>query len=115
MTTVAERLQYLLESRDMKQKELADRVGISKQSLYQYLHCKCEPRAEIIAKMAAALGTTADFIVGLTADPAPREYDPETEMRLRRETAMLTRLRQLTPENRIRLAERVDCLLEQQS
>ena len=114
MTTVAERLQFLLESRDMKQTELADRIGISKQSLYKYLHCKCEPRSEVIAKMAAALSTSADFIVGLTADPTPRQRDPETEQRMEKQTELTAKVQKLTPVNRIRLEERLDCLLEQQ-
>ena len=63
----------------MKQTELADKIGISKQSLYKYLHCMCEPRAEIIARMAVVLNTSADFIVGITNDHNPIERDKSNE------------------------------------
>ena len=114
MVTVAERLQFLLECRDMKQKELADRAGISKQSLYQYLHCKCEPRASTIARMAEVLNTSADFIVGLTNDPTPRHCDPDAELYFGTQAALFSRLQRLSPDNLIRLEERLTFLLEQQ-
>ena len=112
MTTVAERLIFLMETLDMKQTELASKVGISKQSLYKYLHCKCEPRAEIIAKMATVLNTTADFIVGLTNNPAPGKYNAATEQRIKKETELMCKFKKLSPENQIRIEERINLLLE---
>ncbi|MDD4689405.1 MAG: helix-turn-helix transcriptional regulator [Eubacteriales bacterium] len=113
MTTVGERLIYLLEEQDMKQTELAERVGISKQSLYKYLHCKCEPRAEVIAKMADALNTTADFIVGLTNDPKAISRDETDEQVARKETELLSKFRRLSVDDQIRIEERMNIMLEQ--
>lgn len=112
MTTVAERLVFLMESLDMKQTELAEKVGISKQSLYKYLHCKCEPRAEIIAKMAVHLHSTADFIVGLTNDPKPVNRSDETEQAAQKETELLSKFRRLSFEDQIRIEERMNIMLE---
>lgn len=112
MTTVAERLAYLMENLDMRQTELADKVGISKQSLYKYLHCKCEPRAEIIAKMAVALKTSADFIVGLTNDASPSCKTKLQEYSAKRETELLIKFRKLSDEDKIRIDERINLLLE---
>ena len=114
MTTVSERLIYLMENMDMKQTELAEKIGISKQSLYKYLHCKCEPRAEIIARMATVLNSTADFIVGLTNDPAAHETDESYEKRIQWETEVIRKFRKLSHEDRIRIEERIDILLEQE-
>jgi len=112
MTTIAERLIYLMDNLDMKQTELAEQIGISKQSLYKYLHCKCEPRAEIIARMATALNSTADFIVGLTNDPKPIIRDAESEQLAKKETELLLKFRKLSAENQIRIEERMNMMLE---
>ena len=105
MTTVAERLIYLMENLDMKQTELADKIGISKQSLYKYLHCKCEPRAEIIKKMAIALNSTADYIVGLTNDARPINRDADTEQVMKKENELLSKFRKLSADDQIRIEE----------
>lgn len=112
MTTVAERLIFLMENLDMKQTELAQIVGISKQSLYKYLHCKCEPRAEIIAKMAIALNSSADYIVGLTNDPNPINRSDVIESTAKQETQLISKFRQLSEENKIRIEERINIMLE---
>lgn len=111
MSSVGERLIYLMESADMKQTELAEKCGISKQSLYKYIHCKCEPRAEIIAKMAVALHTSADFIVGLTNDDTPRCQTEETENKHKKEIELIEKYRRLTAESKIRIEERMEMLL----
>ena len=112
MTEIGERLIILMENFDMKQTELADKIGISKQSLYKYIHCKCEPRAEIIARMAVVLNTTADYIVGLTNDPTPVNRDAEAEVKLGRETELLLKFRKLSDQDKIRVEERINILLE---
>ena len=113
MTTIAEQHIFLMENLDMKQTELADKIGISKQSLYKYLHCKCEPRAEIIAKMAIVLNTSADYIVGLTNDNRPIKRDNEKENTAQKENEFLSKYRQLSAEDKIRIEERINILLEQ--
>ncbi|MBQ2940738.1 MAG: helix-turn-helix transcriptional regulator [Clostridia bacterium] len=112
MTTVAERLIYLMENLDMKQTELADKIGISKQSLYKYLHCKCEPRAEIIKKMAIALNSTADYIVGLTNDARPINRDANTEQVMKKENELLSKFRKLSADDQIRIEERMNIMLD---
>lgn len=111
MNTVSERLLYLMDMCDMKQVQLAQSVGISKQSLYKYLHCKCEPRAQIIAKMATVLNTTADYIVGLTNDPSPAHRNPQTELNAKKENELLAKIKRLSPDDRIRIGERIDMML----
>ena len=82
-------------------------------NLYKYLHCRCEPRAEIIAKMAIALNSSADFIVGLTNDPSPIIRDDIKEDSAKKENVLLSCYRKLSPEDKIRIEERIDMLLEQ--
>ena len=96
----------------MTQKELADRIQISKQSLYKYTHNHCEPRSEIIARMAVALGTTTDYIVGLTEDSKPMKRSADREREAKKENELLARIRRLSPEGYAKLEERLDMLLE---
>ena len=110
--TFSERLMFLLENADMTQTELADKIGISKQSLYKYLRCGCEPRAEIIAKMALVLQTSADFLVGLTNDYSPVVRDKKKEESKEKDNQILASFRKLSPENQIRIEERIKMLLE---
>ena len=112
MKTISERLIFLMENLDMKQTVLADKIGISKQSLYKYLHCKYEPRAEIIAKMAIVLNTSADYIVGLTNDNRPIKRTAESENTAKEENEILSKFRQLSPEDKIRIEERINIMLE---
>lgn len=111
-TDVGKRLLFLMERMDMKQVELAEKIGISKQSLYKYLHCKCEPRSQIIAKMALTLNTSADYIVGLTEDinPVNRKSTPENEAK--RYNELFGKYMRLSEEDKIRIEERMDVFLE---
>ena len=111
-TTVGQRLIFLMDKLDMKQSELAQKIGISKQSLYKYIHCKCEPRAEIIARMAVALNTSADYIVGLTNDPAPVKRDEAVESNSLAGHALFLAFTSLSHENQIRILERIEMMKE---
>ena len=44
MDTMGERIIYLRECLDMRQNELADRIGVTKMTMYKYEKNLCEPR-----------------------------------------------------------------------
>lgn len=113
MNTIADRLIYLMELHDMKQTELAEKIGISKQSLYKYLHCGCEPKAEIISRMAKALNTSADYLVGLTNDFVPVIRSKDAEETVKRSAVLLSKFNRLSDENKIRIEERINIMLEE--
>ena len=112
MSTVSERLMYLMDANELKQTELASLIGISKQSLYKYLHCKCEPRAEIIARMAKVLNTSADYSVGLTNIPFPVARNEEAEAAASRDAELLSMYHRLSRDDKIRVEERIKTMLE---
>jgi len=114
MKTVGQRLIFLMDEADMKQTDLADKIEISKQSLYKYTHDLCEPRSEVILRMAKALNTSADFIVGLTNNSKPHNVDNEKEASLKKENELLAKLNKLSAENRSKVEERIAVLLELQ-
>lgn len=115
MKTIGERIIFLRENIDLSQVKLADKIGITKMTLYKYERNISEPRGEIIARLAKALNTTADFLLGLTNNPTARATNPELENKLKSENEMLVKYRALSSVNKAKIEERIDILLEQQS
>lgn len=115
MQTIGERIIFLRENIDLSQVKLAERIGITKMTLYKYERDICEPRGEIIARLAKALNTSADFLLGLTNNPKPRILNSELENEFKSENAMLIKYRDLSSLNKAKIEERIDILLEQQS
>lgn len=81
MESTGDRILRLREEKEMKQKELADLVGITEASLSRYENNKRIPNGEIISKIASALGVTTDYLLGLTDNEGlsteiniPKEY-----------------------------------------
>lgn len=66
METTGEKILRLREEKEMKQKELADLVGITEASLSRYENNKRTPSGEIISKIATALEVSTDYLLGLT-------------------------------------------------
>ena len=52
MDTIGERIIFLRENLDLSQVKLAALIGITKMTLYKYEKNICEPRGEIIARLA---------------------------------------------------------------
>ena len=115
MDTMGERIIYLRECLDMRQNERAERIVVTKITMYKYEKNLCEPRAELIGRTAVVLGTTSDFLIGLTSDPAPRGKNEEREYACKRESELVSRYRRLNDSNKARLDERLEILLESQN
>lgn len=109
---IGQRILNRRESMDKKQYRIAEEIGVTKTTMCKYERGQNIPNADILARLAVSLGTSADYLCGLTDDPAPHaaraEINEET-LRLFREILLLSR------ENRIRIGERVKILLEEQS
>ena len=114
MKTIGKRLVFLRERYDIKQKDLAKAVQITETSLSRYENDLREPRAEIIAALARELNTSADFILGLTTDYAPKVKDEHWDSLSEAESIYMNSYRNLNAENKLRLDERIKALLEQQ-
>lgn len=69
---IGERIRQTRQLRGYSQQELASKIGISMNSLYHYEKNRKTPSAEVVAKLAEALGVSADYLLGLTDDPAPK-------------------------------------------
>ena len=57
-------LKSVMDERNMNQTQLAGLTGISKSGISQYLAGKVVPKANVIQKLAEALETSVDFLMG---------------------------------------------------
>jgi len=71
MKKFGERVVQLRKSKNIKQLQLANLVGISKMTLYKYENLISEPRATIIRNLADVLDTTSDYLLNRIDDPRP--------------------------------------------
>lgn len=61
---IGRRISSLLESSGMSQKELAEHIGATPAAVCRYVSGKRVPRAETLAKTAAALGVSSESLLG---------------------------------------------------
>lgn len=114
MNTIGERIIFLRDNLDMTQVKLADAIGITKMTMHKYEKNLCEPRGELIAKMADVLNTTTDFLLGRTNDSSPLVKDDNAENTNKKELDLIYNFRRLTSINQAKIEERIESLLEQQ-
>lgn len=74
MQSIGDRILTIRKELNISQKELADKVGITEASLSRYENNLREPRAEILGKIAIALGVSTDYLLGQTDIQNPQDY-----------------------------------------
>ena len=74
-----ERFAALLQERGMTQKEVAQRTNLTEGAVSHYLKGDREPKGAILLGIANALGTSTDYLRGLTDEVKPTEADGEVE------------------------------------
>lgn len=93
-------LRLLREESGMSQRQLADRIGVSQQSINKYENHNVEPDIGALIRMADCFSTSVDYIVGRTeerspiAPPAAYNIDGE-ELALLRAYRMLSKKQKL--------------------
>lgn len=60
------RLVELMEEKDMSQTELSHLVGTTNVTISRYISGERKPRIEIVAKIAEVLGTSVDYLLGIS-------------------------------------------------
>lgn len=68
--TMGDRIKLALEMRNMKQKELAKRVGMTEVTISRYVTGDREPKADAIIAICNALCVSADWLLGMTRKEA---------------------------------------------
>lgn len=72
---IGEKILMLREEKDMKQKELAELVGITEATLSRYENGKREPKSEIVSRIAKVLNVSTDYLLGRTSEQKPPEEE----------------------------------------
>ena len=109
---IGERIAARREELGLKQYQVAERIGVTKTTMSKYENNVNLPNSDILAKLAAALSTSADYLCGITDDPTPHG---ESWVRLTDDDkAIFEALSDLSRDNKVRLSERARMLLEEQ-
>ena len=113
MKSLGERIVFLREEHDISQKELAITVQITAATLSRYENNLSEPNAAILCRLADALNTSVDFLLGLCDyyTPASSNQGKNVRQFTAREYSLINSFRLLSPENQIRAEERIETLL----
>lgn len=111
MKTLGERIVFLRDEYNISQKELAITVQITAATLSRYENNLSEPNAAILCRLANALHTTTDFLLGLCDIYEPYVLKHKPHQLTAREYSLLKSFRRLSAENQIRVEERIETLL----
>ena len=111
MKTLGERIVFLREEHNISQKELAITVQITAATLSRYENNISEPNADIICRLANALNTSTDFLLGLCDVYRSYPSGPKSNQLTSREYRLLKSFRLLSSEDQIRAEERIETLL----
>lgn len=71
---LGERITKLLIKNNISQKTFADTLGVSEATISRYLADEREPKPEMLANIATALGTTSDYLLGIDEENDDYSY-----------------------------------------
>lgn len=63
--TIGDRLKYSLKIRNMKQKEFAEKIGVTEVTISRYINNERQPNADMIILICRALGVSSDWLLGM--------------------------------------------------
>ena len=65
-------LRAIREERDLTQKELADKIGVSHTNIYNYEVGRTEPSIEMLIKLSEALDVSVGYLIGAEDEDGKR-------------------------------------------
>lgn len=115
MNSFAKRLEVLLEEKDMKQNELAKRIGVSEVTISRYMTADRKPRTDIATKISKELGVSTDYLLGesntrnpeQTKEPAPVTDVEEAMKIILDQPGLMLKGNMLSDESKIILANSI--------
>lgn len=102
-----ENLRKLREESAVTQKQLAEVIGVSQQSINKYENHNIEPDIETLIRMAKFFNTSVDFLIGHNAT----RFNVETERSVElcpEEDALIRKYRRLTPRQKYAVSILID-------
>ena len=87
--------------------------GVTKTTMSKYENNVNIPNADILARLASVLRTSADYLCGITDNCAPlgEKWICTDSV----DESLITAIKKLNHDNQLRLAERAETLLEKQN
>lgn len=77
MSIFSDRLVSLMRQKGITQKQLSAQINITPSAMSYYANGSRTPSGEILAKIAKALGTSTDYLLGITDAPQTSAPNPE--------------------------------------
>lgn len=111
--TIGERIAARREELGLKQYQVAEQIGVIKTTMSKYENNVNIPNADILARLALTLRTSADYLCGMTENSAPLGEKWICTDSIDR--SLMRNIKLLNHDNQLRLAERAEILLEQQN
>ncbi len=68
MALQVKRLLQMMKQKELTQRDLAGMAGVTEAAMSRYMRGERQPRAEVVANMATALGVTSDYLLGREED-----------------------------------------------
>ncbi|MBQ7858449.1 MAG: helix-turn-helix domain-containing protein [Oscillospiraceae bacterium] len=77
MSIFSDRLVSLMRQKGITQKQLSAQINITPSAMSYYANGSRTPSGEILTKIAKALGTSTDYLLGITDAPQTSAPNPE--------------------------------------
>ena len=87
---LAKRLRELREENEYTQKDIADKIGLTKSAYGYYERGKIVPDAQTLVQLSKIFDVTTDYLLGLSDDKKPIEDITERQKKAIRLTDQLT-------------------------
>jgi transcriptional regulator with XRE-family HTH domain len=104
------RLNELREDSDMKQSKLAELLKLKPSAISKYENGLTQPSISTMCAIAAIFKVSVDYLLGTSSIKNPYSRDKYTPT----EAELITRFRKLSKENKIRIDERLNAMLDGQ-
>ncbi len=71
MSIFSERISELMKRYRLTQKELAVKAGVTESAMSYYVKGERTPRSDVLTRIAKALNTTTDYLLGTISESSP--------------------------------------------
>ena len=104
--SIGHRIHNIIDDRRITQTKLAANIGINTATLNNYMTGKARFPSEIIKKIAVALDTTTDYLLGLTDNPEPPMQLSKSEKLMIKAVRSLRRDQQEAVHNQVQFFQK---------
>lgn len=113
MTTLQERLKYLREQNNIKQKQLAELLGVSVRAIGYYESGQRNLDYKQIIALASFFGVSTDYLLGITDIPRPIPANLQEIISQAADPAeLLQALERITPKDNRQPDNKIDALIK---